>query len=85
MRAEKEAEVAILSSKASLMAAGNKAKAMVAKAEAEMKAVDSLAEKRSFDLEWKRLEVRTPLLQLTLHVSAGKDSCLSKSHYLEYR
>ncbi|CAM9632436.1 unnamed protein product [Laminaria digitata] len=30
---------------------------MVAEAEAEMKAVEGLAEKRRFELEWKRLEV----------------------------
>lgn len=56
-RAEKEAEVAVLRSQASLVSASNKAKGMVAEAEAEMKAVDGLAEKRRFELEWKRLEV----------------------------
>lgn len=56
-RAEKEAEVAILKSQANLNAARNRAKGMVAEAEAEMKAVESLAEKRRFELEWKRLEV----------------------------
>lgn len=49
--------MAILASKAALAAASNRAKGMVAEAEAEMKAVDSLAEKRRFELEWKRLEV----------------------------
>lgn len=57
-RAEKEAEVAILNSQAKLNAASNKAQGMIAEAEAEMKAVESLAEKRRFELEWKRLEVR---------------------------
>ncbi|CAM9895390.1 unnamed protein product [Ectocarpus sp. 12 AP-2014] len=56
-RAEEAAEVAILASKAALAAASNNAKGMVAEAEAEMKAVTSLAEKRKFELEWKRLEV----------------------------
>lgn len=50
--------MAILASKAALAAASNRAKGMVAEAEAEMKAVESLAEKRRFELEWKRLEVR---------------------------
>lgn len=57
-RAEKEAEVAILKSQAALVSASNKAKGMVAEAEAEMKAVEGLAEKRRFELEWKRLEVK---------------------------
>ncbi len=56
-RAEEAAEVAILESKAALIAASNRAKGMVAEAEAEMKAVENLAEKRKFELEWKRLEV----------------------------
>lgn len=56
-RAEKEAEVAILKSQATLLSASNKAKGMVALAEAEMKAVEGLAEKRRLELEWKRLEV----------------------------
>lgn len=63
-RAEKEAEVAILASQATLKSASNKAKGMVAEAEAEMKAVESLAEKRKFELEWKRLEVCVVLLLL---------------------
>lgn len=50
--------MAILASKGSLVAAANRAKGMVAEAEAEMKAVESLADKRNFDLQWKRLEVR---------------------------
>lgn len=49
--------MAVLESKAALAAAANRAKGMVAEAEAEMKAVSSLAEKRKFELEWKRLEV----------------------------
>ncbi|CAN0114387.1 unnamed protein product [Ascophyllum nodosum] len=56
-RAEKEAEVAILKSRAQLMAAANTAKGMVAEAEAEAKAAESLTEKRKFELEWKRLEI----------------------------
>ena len=39
------------------MAAANTAKGMVAEAEAEAKAAESLTEKRKFELEWKRLEV----------------------------
>lgn len=56
--AEKEAEVAILKSKAELMAAAKKAEGIVAEATAEAKAAKCLGEKRTFELEWKRLEVR---------------------------
>lgn len=69
-RAEEAAEVAIVESKAALAAAANRAKGMVAEAEAEMKAVSSLAEKRKFELEWKRLEVlifQLSVLLLLLH------------------
>lgn len=67
-RAQKEAEVAVLRSQAELAAATNKAKGMVAEAEAEMKAVESLAEKRKFELEWKRLEVHA-LVSLPVNVT----------------
>lgn len=73
-RAEKEAEVAILRSQAALVSASNKAKGMVAEAEAEMKAVEGLAEKRRFELEWKRLEVRAPPRRP--HVAAGSFATL---------
>eukprot|EP00904_Undaria_pinnatifida_P009746 jgi/Undpi1/5901/HiC_scaffold_2.g01175.m1 len=71
-RAEKEAEVAILKSQAALVSASNKAKGMVAEAEAEMKAVEGLAEKRRFELEWKRLEVKAAQNAKVMKLMASK-------------
>ena len=83
-RAEKEAEVAVLRSQAALVSATNKAKGMVAEAEAEMKAVEGLAEKRRFELEWKRLEVRAAYCHLAWVSSLARGRKLHRAMMYAY-
>jgi regulator of protease activity HflC (stomatin/prohibitin superfamily) len=57
VKADEEANTVVVKSEARLLAAKNAAEGMVAKAQAEAGAVQKLAVKRKFELEFRRLEV----------------------------
>ena len=57
IEADQKANVMITESEAELKVAESNAKAMIARAEAEAEGIEALAEKRRYELEWKRLSV----------------------------
>lgn len=72
VKADEECNTMVVKSEARLLAAKNAAEGMIAKAEAEAGAVQKLAVKRKFELEFRRLEVMREIAASGRKVFTGK-------------
>lgn len=80
VKADENYEIAVLASEARLAAARNTAEGMIAVAEAEAGAVQKLAVKRKFELEFRRLEIMRDIAASGRKVITGAaaDSLMSQ-------